>query len=44
MMAEEQLGLVIPQIAILIAVDHEEPQIFVKPKYLYQDEVRELFA
>lgn len=44
MMAEERLGLVIPQIAILIAVDHEEPQVFVKPKYLYEDEVRELFA
>lgn len=44
MMAEERLPLVIPQIAIIIAVDHEEPQLFVKPKYLYEDEVRELFA
>jgi genome maintenance exonuclease 1 len=44
MMAEERLGMVIPQIAILIAVDHEDPQVFVKPKYLYEDEVRELFA
>jgi genome maintenance exonuclease 1 len=44
MMAEERLPITIPQIAILIAVDHEDPQLFVKPKYLYEDEVRELFA
>jgi genome maintenance exonuclease 1 len=44
MMAEERLGLVIPQIAILIAVDHEEPQVFVKLKLEYISKVRELFA
>ena len=46
-MAEELLyewQFKVPQIAIMIAVDHEEPQLFVKPKYLYEDEVRELFA
>jgi genome maintenance exonuclease 1 len=46
-MAEELLyewQFKVPQIAILIAVDHEEPQLFVKPTYLYVDEVRELFA
>lgn len=47
MMAEELLyewQFKVPQIAIMIAVDNEEPQLFVKPKYLYEDEVRELFA
>ena len=44
MMAEERHGVEVPQIAIMIAVDHEEPQLFVKPKYLYVDEVRELFS
>ena len=44
MMAEERLGLVIPQIAILIAVDHEEPQVFVKPKLEYVEQVLQIFA
>lgn len=44
MMAEERLPLVIPQIAILIAVDHEEPQVFVKSKSEFENKVRELFA
>ena len=44
MMAEERLGLAIPQIAILIAVDHEEPQVFVKPKLEFISRVREIFA
>ena len=44
MMAEERLGLEIPQIVILIAVDHEEPQVFVKPNSEFISKVRELFA
>ena len=44
LMAEERHGIEVPQIAIMIAVDHKEPQLFVKPKYLYVDEVRELFS
>ena len=44
MMAEERLGLEIPQIAILIVVDHEEPQLFVKPKREFISRVREIFA
>jgi len=44
MMAEERHGIEVPQIAIMIAVDHEEPQLFVKPKSLYIDQVRELFS
>ena len=44
LMAEERHDIEVPQIAIMIAVDHEDPQLFVKPKYLYVDEVRELFA
>jgi ATP-dependent exoDNAse (exonuclease V) beta subunit len=44
LMAEERLPLVIPQIAIMIAVDHEEPQVFVKPKYEYVERVLQIFA
>ena len=44
MMAEERHGIEVPQIAIMIAVDHEEPQLFVKPKSLYINQVRELFS
>lgn len=44
MMAEERLPIKIPQIAILIAVDHEDPQVFVKPKSAYVDKVREIFS
>ena len=43
MMVEERLPLVIPQIVILIAVDHEEPQVFVKPKSDYIKKVEEIF-
>jgi genome maintenance exonuclease 1 len=43
MMVEERLPLVIPQIVILIAVDHEEPQVFVKPKLGYIKKVEEIF-
>ena len=43
MMAEERLPIKIPQIAIMIAVDHEEPQLFVKNKSDYVDRVREIF-
>ena len=44
MMVEERLPLVVPQIAIIIAVDHEEPQVFVKLKSEYEKRVLELFA
>lgn len=43
MMVEERLPLVIPQIVILIAVDHEEPQVFVKSKLDYIKKVEEIF-
>ena len=42
-MMEEVTGIHIPQFAIVIAVDHEDPQVFVKDTMLYRDEVRELF-
>ena len=42
-MVEERLPIVIPQIVILIAVDHEEPQVFVKPKLDYTKKVEEIF-
>lgn len=44
LMAEERHQVEVPQIAILIAVDHEEPQVFVKSKLKYISKVRELFA
>jgi genome maintenance exonuclease 1 len=43
-MVEERLPIVIPQIVILIAVDHEEPQVFVKPKVDYTKKVEEIFS
>ena len=44
LMAEELSTLVIPQIAIIIAVDGEnEAQVFVKPKAEYVDQVRIVF-
>ena len=47
MMAEERLWeyqFKVPQIAVLIAVDHEEPQVFVKPTALYVDKVLKMFT
>jgi hypothetical protein len=35
MMVEELLGLYVPQIVIIIGVDFEEPQVFVKRKMHY---------
>lgn len=43
LMAEELTDLVIPQIAIIIMVDHDDPQVFVKNKSDYVDRVREIF-
>lgn len=44
MMGEELMNMEIPQIVILIAVDHEEPQVFVKQNEPYRDRVREIFC
>ena len=44
MMAEERTGLIVPQIVILIAVDHESPQIFVKPKDTFVKKVLQIFV
>jgi len=44
LMTEERHQVDVPQIAIMIAVDNEEAQLFVKPKSIYVDEVRKLFA
>lgn len=44
MMAEELTGLNFPQIVVIIAVDHEPTQVFVKPRDLYVDRVLEIFA
>ena len=43
LMVEELTNLKVPQIAILITVDHEKPQVFVKDRNLYVDKVREIF-
>lgn len=43
LMAEERTGLKFPQIVVVIAVDHEDPQIFVKNRNQYVDKVLEIF-
>jgi genome maintenance exonuclease 1 len=43
LMAEELTGLKFPQIVIIIAVDHEEPQVFIKKRDEYVDEVMRIF-
>lgn len=43
LMAEERTFLKFPQIVIVIAVDHEEPQIFIKQRDEYADKVRQIF-
>lgn len=44
MMFEKLYNITIPQIAILIAVDHEEPQLFVKDRSKYVNRVLEVFT
>jgi len=43
LMFEERIGICIPQIVILIAVDDQEPQIFIKHKLGYIDKVKAIF-
>lgn len=43
LMFEERTGIEVPQIVILIAVDDQEPQIFIKPKLGYIDKVKAIF-
>ena len=43
LMAEERTALKFPQIVIVIAVDHEDPQVFVKDRNQYVDRVLEIF-
>ncbi len=42
-MAEQLTGLKFPQIVVIIAVDHEPTQVFVKDRNLYVDRVLEIF-
>jgi len=44
MMFEWIYKIAIPQIAIMIAVDHEEPQLFVKKRSEYVEKVIEIFT
>lgn len=44
MMFERLYNITIPQIAIMIAVDHEEPQLFVKDRSKYVNRVLEVFT
>ena len=43
MMTEERTGLKVPQLVILIAVDHEEPQIFIRQAENYREKVIKIF-
>jgi len=42
-MAEEITGLKFPQIVIIMAIDHEDPKIFVKNRDEYIDRVMDIF-
>jgi ATP-dependent exoDNAse (exonuclease V) beta subunit len=44
MMVEELTDMKVPQIVIMIAVDGEDPQIFIKNKFQYTDQVNEIFS
>ena len=44
MMFEWIYKIAIPQIAVMIDVDHEEPQLFVKDRKQYVDKVLEIFT
>jgi hypothetical protein len=43
MMVEELTDIKVPQIVIIIAVDGEDPQIFIKDKQQYVERVKEIF-
>lgn len=43
LMFEERTGLKIPQIVVMIYVDHEDPQIFIKRAKDYYGRVRDIF-
>jgi len=43
-MAEELTNLRFPQIVIIMAVDHEDPIVFVKDREEYEDRTRKLFC
>jgi ATP-dependent exoDNAse (exonuclease V) beta subunit len=44
MMVEELTGLYVPQIVIIIGVDFEQPNVFIKPKRLYVQKILEMAA
>jgi CRISPR/Cas system-associated exonuclease Cas4 (RecB family) len=44
LMMEERTGIKVPQIVILISVDNEDPQVFVKDKEPYIQRVKEIFS
>lgn len=44
MMFENLYKIKIPQIVIMITVDHEDPQIFVKPRKLFVNRVIDIFT
>lgn len=44
MMVEELTGLFVPQIVVIIGVDFEPPQVFIRPKRLFVPKVLEMSA
>jgi genome maintenance exonuclease 1 len=44
MMVEELTSLYVPQIVVIIGVDFEQPQVFIKPKRLYVPKILEMAA
>jgi hypothetical protein len=44
MMVEELLGLYVPQLVVIIGVDFEDPQVFIKRKGPYVQKIMDLVA
>lgn len=42
MMVEELTGLFVPQVVVIIGVDSEQPNVFIKPKRLYVPKILEM--
>lgn len=44
LMLEERTGIITPNIVIIMAVDHDDPLVFVKSRELYVERVRDIFT
>jgi hypothetical protein len=44
MMLEERTGIITPNIVILMAVDHDDPLVFIKSREQYMQQVKDIFT